>query len=323
MPSGITHMMISQKTLDYIADEDASNILQSERGPFMLGCVSPDLPYMTLLDTKVWENRKGIADDFHYKRTNEIPLEGLRLTKKYLQNNETNIANTLFAFYVGYASHIVADGIIHPYVRDKVGDYEVAATAHRTLEMKLDVLLADFFFDQEINNINFHDELSWIKDCANQEEIFKSFSSFIDSVYQTQVSPEEIKKWLSTMDMVFDITTGKFPFWYQKLLGDSGLAFNNVENILSEKEKLTTLTLPIDYKEKSLSTNYMQKEKVDFFEDVLPHYFSVFSRFILDAYSFVYADGPEDAIHLPPINLDTGRIIGQNLENKPKFLELA
>ncbi len=29
----------------------------------------------------------------------------------------------MFTFFLGYISHVLADGIIHPFVRDKVGEY--------------------------------------------------------------------------------------------------------------------------------------------------------------------------------------------------------
>ncbi|MAF79233.1 MAG: hypothetical protein CME60_13810, partial [Halobacteriovoraceae bacterium] len=50
-----------------------------------------------------------------------------------------------FSFFLGFASHVVADGVIHPFVRDKVGDYDNNATEHRLLEMRLDVILLNEF----------------------------------------------------------------------------------------------------------------------------------------------------------------------------------
>lgn len=325
MPSGLTHMMLSRKSLDELSDinDDASSVLDSQRGPFIMGSVAPDLPYMTLMDVNVFTNRKNIADDLHYQKTNLIPLNGLKFAKDLYHKGNLDEARSIYAFYSGFSSHVIADGIIHPYVRDSVGDYEVAKDPHRALEMKLDVFIAEHFFKANANEISFHEELSWMKDCANQSTIFDSFSSQLKTVHGHNVHSDEIKTWLKTMDMVFDIATGSFPQWYQNLMGNAGYALKDLETLRSEREKLCNLRMPIDAIKHNLKSNYMGKENVSFFDDVLPKYFNYYPNFLDKTYNYVFGDGKLPEELLPEINLDTGRLVANNdLTNKPAILEI-
>src|SRR5690349_11961144 len=109
MPSGITHMMISRKALDRITEQkngDVHALLQSYRGPFIAGCVAPDLPYMTLTDLNPFSSRKVIADSMHYSNTNQVPLLGLKEARDFAQSGQKEKAEALFSFYIGYCSHL-------------------------------------------------------------------------------------------------------------------------------------------------------------------------------------------------------------------------
>ena len=77
-----------------------------------------------------------------------------KLTKKQIRY--------AFCFFVGYIAHIVADGIIHPFIRDMVGDYHEHQEEHRVLEMKLDVLLYDYLTESSGSALNLNNtNLQW------------------------------------------------------------------------------------------------------------------------------------------------------------------
>lgn len=327
MPSGLTHMIISRQVMDDVANSgnlDVHALLTNLIGPYILGCVSPDLPYMTLMDANIFTHRKIVADDLHYKKTNQVPLQGLQHAKRLAESGNDEEARVLFSFYAGYCSHLIADGIIHPFVRDKVGDYKVAATDHRILEMKLDVLVAERLLGLDANKISFHEELDWIKDCKSKDVLFKSFSEMIKSVHGHDVKPDEIKSWINVMDFVFDTVTGHFPVWYQKLLGDNGAALQDFNTLRKSSGEILNLKLPVDAEKHGLKENYLRKENVNFFEDVLPKYRDYFSKFVAKAYDHVFNDGPDIDYLLPEIDLDTGRLIAKSgLENKPGILEVT
>jgi hypothetical protein len=113
-----------------------------------------------------------------------------------------------FAFFLGFAAHIVADGIIHPYVRDKVGDYHDNQNDHRILEMRLDVfflheLTKGFGESLNFNFTNIHDQ---IKDpLTNFRHVSSLFSQLIKEVYGKEVTAETAEEWVEDMHTVFEL----------------------------------------------------------------------------------------------------------------------
>lgn len=326
MPAGITHISLSRLSLDRISQDSitAKIILNSEIGPFLLGCVGPDIPYMGNFENNPFSNNKDVADSLHYHETNQLPLQGLALAKKELEAGNTAVADSLFAFFIGYASHLIADGIIHPFVRDMVGDYEPNQKAHRRLEMKLDVLVATKLLGVEINGVSLQDDLLWIESCPHMDKVLGAFSTLIKEIHGKDLSITKISDLAGGMKLALDIAEGQFPEWYRSFGGKQALAYMNKDEVHTEEADLTTLTLPKDAAEKGLLQNFMNKKEVHFFEDVIPQYFTLFPKVIEGAYKFVYENGPEITDLIPAINLDTGRMIThQDLKETPALWVIA
>lgn len=311
MPSGITHIILSKFALDRIKDVKGGMpvaVLRANPGAFLLGSVAPDLPYMSIFDGRIFESETEVADDLHYRKTNEVPVRGLGETAAIVRSGGDPLhANALFSFYVGHCSHLIADGIIHPYVRDKVGDYEVAKKPHRVLEMKLDILLARRLYGTEVNEVSFQDELDWMRDCSFRDQIFTSFANGIRDVYGHDVKPEYVRGWASAIENVFGLAEGNFPKWYRDLMGDAGVAFKNYADLAPEANELAHLGMPIDAAKHGLSSNFSGQKEVRYFEDVVEKYLSTFPAIVLSAYEAVFEAATDVSSLLPAINLDTGR----------------
>lgn len=315
MPSGITHMILSKVLKDGLfnkSKEDgggkytrAYHALQRNPGAFLVGSVAPDLPYISIGDD-------NIADCLHYTKTNEVPQRGFAEAANFVKVGKLEQAEALFCFNAGHFSHLVADGIMHPYVRDKVGDYKVAQVAHRTLEMKLDVLVALRYYDLEVKGTKFQNELDWINDCEFKEEIFTSFSGNISSVYNLFVARDKVEAWIIAMRWLFDVVAGDFPEWYSNHMGDKGKAIKDYNSVKKEEGILTNLDMPIDANKNKLSTNFtgIKDRKVHFFDDAVKKYFDVFPDMVLSAYESVF-NGQGD-VDIPAIDLDTGRSLKNN-----------
>jgi hypothetical protein len=227
-------------------------------------------------------------------------------------------AQALFAFYLGYCSHFTADGMIHPYVRDKVGDYEDAKKEHRILEMKLDVFVANKFMGTEVNGLDFQDELDWIKECEFKTDIFESYSDLLYKNYGSKVTAEHVQGWVSAMERVFSLAEGEFPKWYREFLGDPGFVFKNYGELISEEGACLTLQKPIDAKKHGMTSNFLRKRNVHFFNDVVAGYFDRFPLFIQIAYEAVFEGSGNILTLLPEINFDNGRLVADNhLSEKP------
>ena len=326
VPAGITHISLSRLSLDRISQEaiTAKIILNAEIGPYLLGCVGPDIPYMGNFENNPFSNNNDVADSLHYHKTNQLPLQGLALAKKEFTDGNSELADSLFAFFIGYASHLIADGIIHPFVRDMVGDYEPNKKAHRSLEMKLDVLVATKLLGVEVNRVSLQDDLGWIESCQNIDKVLEAFSTLIKDIHGKNLSVAKLSDLAGGMMLALDIAEGQFPEWYRSFAGKQALAYMNQEEVHAEEASLTTLTLPKDAEEKGLIQNFMNKNEVRFFEDVIPQYFALFPSVIEGAYRFVYENGPEITELIPAINLDTGRMIAnQDLKETPALWVIA
>ena len=317
MASGISHMLISQKVLSELAESDLKNYLMGNLEFIYVGSVGPDLPYLSILDTDLFKQEKKVADLFHYTDTDQIVLRGLQKVKSSKESLEIRAAQ--FTFLMGYGSHVIIDGVIHPYVRDMVGDYKGNETAHRKLEMSFDVYLYELFRGAEMNYSEFHKNVLLIEDSELKAEVLSFFSLLIHDVYGSNeefqkdakdVTPEKIQKWISALCLSLEVAEGDFPWIYRKLLGERGVSFYNIEDIKNEESKNLFLRLPVDSEEKSLSCNFLQSDKeVDFINEVVPLCEQRVSLFWKCAFGYVF-EGAEEP-DFPAINLDTGRLLSR------------
>jgi len=98
-----------------------------------LGAVSPDYPYLLVVDPDscLW------ADLMHHQSIDKIidfGVESIRMLDGEYRSKS-------FAWFAGLVSHIVADMTIHPIVNLKVGPYEQNKTDHRICEMHQDAYI--------------------------------------------------------------------------------------------------------------------------------------------------------------------------------------
>lgn len=98
-----------------------------------LGAVSPDYPYLAILDkdAKIW------ADNMHYTKVGDRLKVGIEI----LQGANQPAKEKAFVWLLGFSAHIAMDLTIHPVVELKVGTYAQNATAHRDCEMHQDVYI--------------------------------------------------------------------------------------------------------------------------------------------------------------------------------------
>lgn len=319
MASGITHILLTKKLQDVMPDGKLKDIFAASTDSFQIGAIAPDLPYASIADRDFFLTiQNDLADDFHYKKTNQIPLRSLRKLKSIRSQTEERMHYRMFSFFLGYIAHVVADGIIHPFVRDKVGDYELNKAEHRSLEMQLDVL----FFQEisketglilELNYTNIHDELKNFSKIREARFIVKIFKELIKDVFNRSYSERKIFNWINGLHRMFAVAEGDFPKIYRNLTLNT-FTFHNIEDI--NPENATILKKP-----KDREINFLHVEKIDFFNDCVPQFYTRFIEIAQKAFQFVYEDGNElNENDIPMINLDTGRLIADNnLDLIPEF----
>lgn len=143
-----------------------------------LGCVSPDYPYLSIMDS----DAEKWADLMHYKNTGEMIYKGIEYIRDNLVGDEQKKA---FSWLLGYVAHVVTDVTIHPVVQLKVGDYAQNKTAHRRCEMNQDAYI---FPRLNHGGVGISEHLdSGIKMCSDKLN-FNKMDSTILSVWHYMLS---------------------------------------------------------------------------------------------------------------------------------------
>lgn len=325
MPSGFTHMLLAKTFPEKagIKDDDLGLLLDSYMSYFQLGAIAPDLPYSQQLMSITGRKETKLADNFHYENTTGVPLKAFEKLKK-LKGEERDQA---FAFFLGFVAHIVADGIIHPYVRDKVGDYHENQNEHRMLEMRLDV----FFLHEltkghgsslNLNYTNFHDQI--LDPLKNFGHISRIFADAISEVYGAKVESSDVEEWVGDMHTMLELAESSNNQYYAIVPGLKGYLFKDKDDVLKNHQDDLILRKN-DAKKREI--NFAGRD-VHFFDDCLPSFYKVFKQIAQPAYDFIYNDGPElNSSNFPAINLDTGRPLvanaGNDLDASAAYWELA
>lgn len=325
MPSGFTHILLAKTFTEKsnLVDHELGLLLAENMKYFQLGALGPDLPYSQLMGLTNRGSAK-LADKFHYIKTNNIPIRAFYRIKS-LAGDEKDQS---FAFFLGYCCHVVADGIIHPFIRDKVGDYSQNQTAHRTLEMRIDVLFLNELTKlsghaQNLNYTNLHDQ---ILDPLSKkfDHISSLFSRLIFEIYGDKISKEEIEEWVKDMHKVLETAENENNQFYAKLPILKDYLFKDLASVLENSENDILLKVG-DAKGREI--NFAGRD-IHFFNDCLPSFYNAFKNVAIDAFDFVYNDGTKFTnTSFPGINLDTGRPLlvadGNDLNSKASFWEIA
>ncbi len=308
MPSAITHILLVKNLQSRITNNTLKAMLADGKYFLQVGAVGPDLPYSSIVDNDlIFSDQSDLADKFHYVNTNQIPIKALDKIKN-LPNSKNKVKRYAFNFFAGYISHILADGIMHPFIRDMVGDYSKNKTAHRTLEMRLDVLVNNYFTAKsgrptEYNYTNMHKELKNIGDYKEVNAVVGYFKESIKEVYNMDYETDLILGWVTGLYRLLSVAEGHHPAIYRNLNILDGIIYKNYKELEDKKDTLLVLEKPID----GLDRNFLRTERINFIDDCIPQFYARFIPILEKAYNFTFMEGELTAADIPPIDLDTGR----------------
>lgn len=322
MPSGYTHCILAQE-FNERANHGNTNLkflLQEKIRYFQLGALGPDLAYSQQIKMS---SQKKVADKLHYEFTNQVPLSAFNKIKAMPDSEEKD---ELFCFFLGYFSHIVADGVIHPFIRDKVGDYAENATDHRVLEMRLDVILMHEFSRQKsggaglnLNYTNMHDQI--IDPLSkNFKHVSSMFAEIINQLHGLSVTSDNVESWVRDMHTVFEVAENENNQFYAILPLFKDYLFKDVNDVLKNKDSYLVLK---NHEAKGRQSSFLNSD-IHFIKDCIPMFYDAFRPRALSAYEYVYnGKGSIDDKTIPAINLDTGRSLafddGNNLDKGVTF----
>ncbi len=318
MPSGITHILLMKNLQSILPESPLKHQLAASRDFLQVGAVGPDLPYASVADSDLFfSTQSELADKFHYVKTNQVPIKALKEIKSL--NDDGSLSpkelRYMFNFFLGFISHIVADGIMHPFIRDKVGNYHEHQSEHRILEMQLDVLLFHYLTKYcgrpiELNFSNIHDELKNFNHefYPEADRVVDLFVKKIDEVYSETYSRNKVYDWINGLHRMWGIAEGDHPAIYKEISLIGSFLFRNYDELRSKYDDIITLRVPVDRPE-----NFLHKDKVNFFDDCVPRFYDIFIPIANKAYEYIYGTGTSISdINIYPIDLDTGRELASN-----------
>jgi hypothetical protein len=141
MAGGYTHITLAQLAAEEalqrrpgLLHDEAKQALQDWLKFLVIGSMGPDYPYLDIADrsSEVW------ATAMHQPRSLDLIRDCARRIGKM---SSGQARRKCMAWLFGFASHCVTDGVVHPVVNLKVGEYEKNKKEHRRCEMSQDVLI--------------------------------------------------------------------------------------------------------------------------------------------------------------------------------------
>lgn len=204
MPGAYAHIMVTDRALGRFHAEDS--VAPTLRNPPLrfshftrLGAISPDYPYLDFLAPA----QKAWADHMHYDETGDMirtMVSHLVVLKAGgLERPEFGIP---FAWTLGYVAHVIADLVVHPVVRNIVGDYQGHEAEHRECEMIQDVVIYHRVRNgAEIQHSALLDTLKSCSDSTNADRIHPILRTFWGEVFhrhfpdQYRTCPPAIDEW--------------------------------------------------------------------------------------------------------------------------------
>jgi hypothetical protein len=200
-----------------------------------LGAVSPDYPYLHLTSpsSAAW------ADHMHLTGTGKM----LDIGVKEVQKLNGQAKKKMFAWLLGYASHVAADVTVHPVVELKVGPYLQNKTAHRVCEMHQDAYI---FQRLNVGAVGLSEYLdSGIRLCSSKRDkkkLYKGLSASWRRILRTchadqyKANPPSPNKWHAAFLTALDLAeeSGRLPPISRHVAVNAGLTYPKVKDIDSQ-----------------------------------------------------------------------------------------
>ncbi|WP_027696647.1 zinc dependent phospholipase C family protein [Vibrio litoralis] len=206
---------------------NAKKALAQNKKYLELGCVSPDYPYLAIMDSA----QNKWADEMHYNDVGKL-IDALVAQVKSVDSEHLEKA---FAWLCGFVAHVAADITIHPVVEMKVGPYAENAKDHRVCEMNQDAYI--WTSRMQLGDIGFADRIKEnIGSCVDSNDddlidpiiqnIWNNALSVVYPVYEEECQPD-INAWHSGFQLVVDNAEEShrlFP-WARHVASNQGLTY--------------------------------------------------------------------------------------------------
>jgi hypothetical protein len=198
MPGPYTHISIAQlltsgRNLKKMKIPEARGALLEYPEFCQMGAISPDYPYLNLLDktAKFWAN--AMHHKYVTSTEKNIIHVGINDIKKLVGDQKSKC----LAWFLGYVSHVTADVTCHPVTNLLVGDYEADNDVeHRESELHQDV----YIFKTRLDG-----------DVKKSEHIKNVIGKCVDPKDNKKFDPDIEQFWSSLLSKTFPKIHAKFP----------------------------------------------------------------------------------------------------------------
>ena len=160
MPGPYTHIsvveeLVKSTALDELGLEKKDKETLKKWASYMkMGAISPDYPYLNI-ELINWFDEPAAdywGNTMHHKYEEAIKDNIIHVGIEEISNLKDNESKYKYlAWFLGYMSHLVADGTCHPVTNQLVGDYDAGnKTEHRVSEMHQDAYIFYETFDKKL-----------------------------------------------------------------------------------------------------------------------------------------------------------------------------
>lgn len=308
MPGAFAHLTIvnlasGDEHLDSVNLHKNAYYAILEHFPYCeLGSVSPDYPYLAI---SLFEKHSVWADYMHLDQKTKLLLTTGIETIKHMQEGSNK--DKAFAWLCGFASHIVADVVLHPVVELKVGPYHGNEKEHRICEVHQD---AHIYQRLKLGAIGLAEHLkSGVGKCSDDED-------------NDKLDPQIKIVWEKMLEAIrpieYQAETPNLDAWHE--------GFNENVNIIEEGNKLSPLARHVAVNalgatypsEDSIDEQYIKNLKTP--SGIQMNYDDIFDKAVKQVVqtwevlgNAVYSDNKVYLAYLGDWNLDNGRDVSSNL----------
>ena len=238
MPANIAHVLIAQAAYEALRKENATaaDLVLSKNNFFYLGSLGPDLPsYATpqlvkaalhdLLIRPFTDQTNPREEDasffLHSTRPNMFPWYLMETNMAFASMRDGNLVveefnEAVFAFTMGYVSHIAADQIVHKLVREKAGPYYrnlETAQRHADCEVHQDIFLFHELHPKRAL------EKTFVAEMVNVDKLGIAYTSFcnflslsISKAGYERIDREDIDLWIDGIRLTFELMDSVGPY---------------------------------------------------------------------------------------------------------------
>lgn len=211
-----------------------------------LGAVSPDYPYLTLLDS----DAEGWANIMHYWK----PADFIRHASDLIRPMDPEHPDTqrCVAWLFGFTAHVVTDLTIHPVIQMKVGPYAQNKIHHRVCELNQDSYIFKWLKLGEINTADYVRECG-IAACSDESDHTRlnfSIAGVWNRILQS-ISLDEVR---NNLDVTLPIGSPDPDKWHRRFanildnVAQQGGVFPSLAREFVEREGLVyPKTVDLDY----------------------------------------------------------------------------